>query len=52
MLLVDGEPRGDGDTPRIAWCPQESHLFTSSLRSNLQLARPPGDQATDAELGP
>ncbi|WP_434994630.1 thiol reductant ABC exporter subunit CydC [Arthrobacter sp. Ld5] len=50
MLLVNGHPGGGGQTPRIAWCPQESHLFNSSLRSNLQLARPPGDPATDAEL--
>ncbi|MHA7238974.1 thiol reductant ABC exporter subunit CydC [Arthrobacter sp. TMS1-12-1] len=50
VLLVDGGPQDDGGTPRIAWCPQESHLFNSSLRSNLQLARPPGDPATDAEL--
>ncbi|PPB50199.1 thiol reductant ABC exporter subunit CydC [Arthrobacter pityocampae] len=49
-LLVDGQTRDDGGTPRLAWCPQESHLFNSSLRSNLQLARPPADQATDAEL--
>ncbi|MBG6224761.1 ATP-binding cassette subfamily C protein CydCD [Arthrobacter sp. CAN_A2] len=49
-LLVNGESRDDVDGPRIAWCPQESHLFDSSLRSNLQLARPPGDPATDAEL--
>ncbi|WP_247828808.1 thiol reductant ABC exporter subunit CydC [Arthrobacter antioxidans] len=49
-LVVNGEPADDAVTPRIAWCPQESHLFDSSLRSNLQLARPPGDPATDAEL--
>ncbi|MDQ0734399.1 thiol reductant ABC exporter subunit CydD [Arthrobacter agilis] len=48
-LLVDGVPH-DGSTPRIAWCPQESHLFTSTLRSNLQLARSPGDPASDEEL--
>ncbi|MEG9247784.1 thiol reductant ABC exporter subunit CydC [Arthrobacter sp. Soc17.1.1.1] len=49
-LLVDGVPHHGGPAPRIAWCPQESHLFTSSIRSNLQLARSPGDPATDDEL--
>ncbi|OUM42873.1 thiol reductant ABC exporter subunit CydC [Arthrobacter agilis] len=49
-LLVDGRPATPDEAPRIAWCPQESHLFNSSLRSNLQLARSPGDPATDEEL--
>ncbi|WP_189636316.1 thiol reductant ABC exporter subunit CydD [Arthrobacter sp. NamB2] len=48
-LLVDGAP-SDGNRPRIAWCPQESHLFSSSVRSNLQLARLPDDPATEEEL--
>ncbi|MHA7281224.1 thiol reductant ABC exporter subunit CydD [Arthrobacter sp. MDT2-2] len=49
-LVVNGQPATPGEAPRIAWCPQESHLFNSSLRSNLQLARPSGDPATDEEL--
>ncbi|MDN4612008.1 thiol reductant ABC exporter subunit CydD [Arthrobacter burdickii] len=49
-LVVDGQPATPGEAPRIAWCPQESHLFNSSLRSNLQLARPSGNPATDEEL--
>lgn len=49
-LLVDGRPVTAGEVPRIAWCPQESHLFNSSLRANLQLARTPDDPATPAEL--
>ena len=49
-LLVDGVPAAPGDVPRIAWCPQESHLFDSSIRANLQLARSAGDPATEAEL--
>ncbi|WP_104117437.1 thiol reductant ABC exporter subunit CydD [Arthrobacter sp. B1805] len=48
-LLLDGAP-SDGNRPRIAWCPQESHLFSSSVRSNLQLARLPDDPATEEEL--
>jgi ATP-binding cassette subfamily C protein CydCD len=34
----------------VAWCPQESHLFDSTLRANLLLARPHGDAPDDAEL--
>ncbi|MFC3298950.1 ATP-binding/permease protein CydD [Arthrobacter agilis] len=50
-LLVDGKDARAGDVPRIAWCPQESHLFASSIRANLQLARAADDPASDAELG-
>ena len=32
---------------RVAWCPQEGHLFDSTIRGNLLLARP---KATDAAL--
>ncbi len=49
-LLVDGRPVRAGEVPRIAWCPQESHLFSSTLRANLQLARPPADPASEQEL--
>lgn len=35
---------------RITWCPQEAHLFDSSLRNNLSLGRAADDPATDAEL--
>jgi ATP-binding cassette subfamily C protein CydCD len=35
---------------RIAWCPQEAHLFDSTLRGNLLLARPGADVPTDEEL--
>ncbi|WP_410575205.1 ATP-binding cassette domain-containing protein [Amycolatopsis sp. cmx-4-61] len=39
----------DGDSVRsqIAWCEPETHLFDSTLRENLRLARP---SASDAEL--
>jgi ATP-binding cassette subfamily C protein CydCD len=33
---------------RIAWCPQNAHLFDSSLRANLLLARP-RDRAPSTE---
>ncbi|GAB3387676.1 thiol reductant ABC exporter subunit CydD [Humibacter soli] len=35
---------------RIAWCPQEGHLFDSTLRANLAIARGREDRPTDAEL--
>ncbi|EOD69608.1 fused ATPase and permease components of ABC transport system [Amycolatopsis vancoresmycina DSM 44592] len=38
---------GDSVRARIAWCGPETHLFDSTLRENLRLARP---SATDAEL--
>jgi ATP-binding cassette subfamily C protein CydCD len=34
----------------IAWCPQEGHLFDSTLRGNLLLARSHEDAPTDEEL--
>lgn len=50
---------GGGDTAtvsadairaRISWCPQEAHLFDSTLRGNLLLARPKDDPPTEAEM--
>ncbi|NYF08952.1 ATP-binding cassette subfamily C protein CydCD [Leifsonia sp. AK011] len=35
---------------RIAWCPQEAHLFDSTIRGNLLLARGRDDRPTDLEL--
>lgn len=34
----------------IAWCPQESHVFDSSVRNNLAIARDKSDPPTDAEV--
>ena len=34
----------------IAWCPQESHVFDSSLRNNLRIARDAGSPPEDAEM--
>ncbi|CAN5362623.1 thiol reductant ABC exporter subunit CydD [soil metagenome] len=48
-LLVNGEP-GSGDRTRMAWCPQEGHLFDSTVRGNLLLAWARDDRPTDAEL--
>ncbi|BDI23119.1 thiol reductant ABC exporter subunit CydD [Herbiconiux sp. L3-i23] len=35
---------------RLAWCPQEAHLFSSTIRGNLLLARPSDDRPDEAEL--
>jgi len=35
---------------RVAWCPQEGHLFDSTLRGNLSIARGREERPTDAEL--
>lgn len=35
---------------QIAWCPQESYLFNSTLRSNLALAKPSTQAPSDEEL--
>ncbi|CAN5261907.1 thiol reductant ABC exporter subunit CydC [soil metagenome] len=47
-LLVNGDPRID--RTRMAWCPQEGHLFDSTIRGNLLLARPHEDRPDDTEL--
>ncbi|MGF9662931.1 thiol reductant ABC exporter subunit CydD [Arthrobacter crystallopoietes] len=50
--LVNGVPveAGGGLAGRIAWTPQEAHLFNSSLRANLLLARERGNPPSDAEM--
>ncbi|MET4062036.1 ATP-binding cassette subfamily C protein CydCD [Arthrobacter sp. UYP6] len=35
---------------RMAWCPQEAHLFDSTLRGNLLLARDRRQAPTEAEM--
>lgn len=35
---------------RIAWCPQEAHLFDSTIRGNLLLAHPADDRPRDDEM--
>jgi ATP-binding cassette subfamily C protein CydCD len=35
---------------RVAWCPQDAHVFDSTLRANLLLARPRTDRVDDAEM--
>ncbi|MGN7201505.1 thiol reductant ABC exporter subunit CydD [Arthrobacter sp. SAFR-044] len=38
-------------TGRAAWCPQEAHLFDSTIRGNLLLGRPSGNVASTAGDG-
>lgn len=38
------------DLAAVSWCPQEAHLFDSSVRSNLGLGRELADQPADGEL--
>jgi ATP-binding cassette subfamily C protein CydCD len=45
-VLFDGR----AEKARVAWCPQEGHLFDSTIRGNLLLSRPKDDKPTDAEL--
>ena len=53
-VLVNGLPTQALDLAsmrsRIAWCPQEGHLFDSSLRANLLLARSREDRPTDFQM--
>ncbi|MGP0221563.1 thiol reductant ABC exporter subunit CydD [Paenarthrobacter sp. NCHU4564] len=37
-------------TGTAAWCPQEAHLFDSTIRGNLLLARPAGSKPGDDEM--
>jgi ATP-binding cassette subfamily C protein CydCD len=52
--LLNAEPADEFETKtvrrRIAWCPQEAHLFDSTLRANLLLARPREQAPDDSEL--
>lgn len=35
---------------KAAWCPQEAHLFDSTIRGNLLLARPADSKPSEAEM--
>jgi len=53
-ILVDGIPlpvlRRDDWRQRVAWCPQEAHVFDSTIRANLLIARPRTDPVSDDEM--
>jgi ATP-binding cassette, subfamily C, bacterial CydCD len=49
--LLDGVDATSLDLSRaIGWCPQEAHLFDSTVRGNLVIARPRDETPTDDEL--
>ncbi|MGV8885673.1 MAG: thiol reductant ABC exporter subunit CydC [Microbacteriaceae bacterium] len=48
-ILVNGKHH-DGLRASIAWCPQEAHIFDSTIRANLLLARSRDDRPDDAAL--
>lgn len=39
-----------GVSGRIAWCPQEAHIFDSTLRGNLAISRDPGQVPKEAGM--
>ncbi|MDQ0756743.1 thiol reductant ABC exporter subunit CydD [Arthrobacter sp. B3I4] len=50
-VLLGFLPPADGQlflTGRAAWCPQEAHLFDSTIRGNLLLGLPEGKPPADA----
>ncbi|MCU1422196.1 MAG: transporter ATP-binding protein, partial [Microbacteriaceae bacterium] len=48
---LDGVDASDLDLRgRIGWCPQESHLFDSTLRANLLIARERGEAPSEREM--
>ncbi|MHC6594651.1 thiol reductant ABC exporter subunit CydD [Arthrobacter sp. C152] len=47
LPVADGEARVTG---QAAWCPQEAHLFDSTIRGNLLLGRPGRDGAADTAV--
>lgn len=53
-VAVDGIDLHDLDPDdwraRIAWCPQDAHVFDSTLRGNLLLARPRSHPVPEAEM--
>jgi ATP-binding cassette subfamily C protein CydCD len=53
-LLVDGADltgiAAESWRAHVAWCPQEAHVFDSTLRGNLAIGRPRSRAADDADL--
>ncbi|OFI38992.1 ABC transporter [Arthrobacter sp. SW1] len=52
-VLLGFLPPSDGTvavTGKAAWCPQEAHLFDSTIRGNLLLARPAGDKPDETQM--
>jgi ATP-binding cassette subfamily C protein CydCD len=53
-VRADGIPVADLErdnwSQHVAWCPQEAHVFDSTIRGNLLIGRRRDDTPTDAEL--
>ena len=53
-VLADGVPVAELDraawSRHVAWCPQEAHVFDSSIRGNLLIGRGRDEPVDDAEL--
>lgn len=51
---ADGVPLAELDRAgwarHVAWCPQEAHVFDSTIRGNLLIGRPRDDTPDDGEL--
>ncbi|WP_309074365.1 thiol reductant ABC exporter subunit CydD [Paenarthrobacter sp.] len=47
LPLTEGTVKLSG---RAAWCPQEAHLFDSTIRGNLLLSRPAAAKPSEAEM--
>ncbi|MFC8037874.1 thiol reductant ABC exporter subunit CydD [Paenarthrobacter sp. NPDC057355] len=47
LPLTEGTAKLTGSA---AWCPQEAHLFDSTVRGNLLLSRPAGQKPDDDEM--
>jgi ATP-binding cassette subfamily C protein CydCD len=47
LPLADGTVKLSGTA---AWCPQEAHLFDSTIRGNLLLSRPAAAKPSEAEM--
>ncbi|MDF1477526.1 thiol reductant ABC exporter subunit CydC [Leifsonia sp. H3M29-4] len=54
VVLADGLPLAELDSAawreRVAWCPQDAHVFDSTIRGNLLIARPRAAGVTDEEM--
>ncbi|MGO2541186.1 MAG: thiol reductant ABC exporter subunit CydC, partial [Specibacter sp.] len=48
--LLNGHPATADTLGRIAWCPQDSYLFNSTVRANLALARAADNPPASTEL--
>ncbi|PYI38340.1 thiol reductant ABC exporter subunit CydC [Arthrobacter psychrolactophilus] len=48
--LLNGQPATAQALEHIAWCPQDSYLFNSTLRGNLAIAKPAHQPPTEAAL--